>query len=76
MKKKAKLVPISHWSDGDENAIDCEIACDCVRRANVVVGLRKEIFARTHSYSQADICSAPYSDHNDTYQKRKRRKSW
>ena len=38
-----KLVRISHWSDSDENAIDCEIACDCVRRANVVVGLRKEI---------------------------------
>ena len=33
----------------DENAIDCEVACDCVKRANVVVGLRKEIFARMHT---------------------------
>ena len=30
---------------------DCEIACDCVKRANVVlhVGLYKEIFARKHT---------------------------
>ena len=30
---------------------DCEIACDCVKLANVVlhVGLRKEIFARKHT---------------------------
>ena len=30
---------------------DCEIACDCVKRANVVlhVGLCKEIFARKHT---------------------------
>ena len=33
----------------DENAIDSEIACDCVKRANVVVSLRKENFARTHT---------------------------
>ena len=32
-----------------KNAIDCEIACDCVRHANVVIGLRKEISARTHT---------------------------
>ena len=48
LKKKAKLVRISHWSDSDENAIDFEIACDCVKRANVVVA-RKEIFAKTHT---------------------------
>ena len=59
MKKKGKLVRISHWSDSDENATDCEIACDCVKRANVVVGLWKEIFTRTHSYPEADICSVP-----------------
>ena len=41
-EKKVKLVRISHWSDSNENAIDCEIACDCVKRANVVVGLRKK----------------------------------
>ena len=30
-------------------SIDCEIACDCVKRANVAVGLRQAIFARTHA---------------------------
>ena len=35
--KKVKLVRLSLWSDSDENAIDCKIACDCVKRANVVV---------------------------------------
>ena len=91
-----------------ETRNDCEIACDCVKRANVVlhVGLCKEIFARkhtathrptsaqphnysdhddthtyidtsnksasrgAHSYPQADICSAPYSDHNDIHLRR------
>ena len=51
----------------DENAVVCEIACDCVKRANVVVALRKEKFAKTHRYPQADICSTPYSDHDDTH---------
>ena len=31
------------------NAIDCEIACDRVKRANEVLGLCKEIFARKHT---------------------------
>ena len=47
---------------------DCEIACDCVNRANVVlhVGLCKEIFARKHTAThKADICSAPYSYQRD-----------
>ena len=47
--KKMKLVRLSHWYDSDENAIDCEIACDCVKRANVVLGLCKVIFARKHT---------------------------
>ena len=47
--KKVKLVRISHWSDSDENAIDFQIACDFVKHANVVIGLRKEIFAKTHT---------------------------
>ena len=41
MKIKVKLVRISHWSDSDENAIHCKIACDFVKRANVVLGLQK-----------------------------------
>ena len=40
MKKKVKLVDIS---------IDCEIACDCVKRADMVLGVPREIFARTHT---------------------------
>ena len=32
-KKKLKLVRISHWADSAESANDCEIACDCVKRA-------------------------------------------
>ena len=35
--------------DNDENAIDCKIACDCVKRANVVLGIRRDNFARTHT---------------------------
>ena len=48
---------------------DCEIACDFVKRGNVVlhVGQCKEIFARKHTAAQADICSAPHSDHDDTH---------
>ena len=41
-----------------ENAIDCKIACDCVKRANVnvVLGLCKEILAwptATHNQTSA-----------------------
>ena len=35
--KKVKLFHPSHWSESDENAIGCEIACDSVKRANVVL---------------------------------------
>ena len=56
--KIVKLVGISHWSDNDENAIDFEIACDRVKRANVVVGLRKEVFARTQLPTSRHLLSA------------------
>ena len=52
---------------------DCEIACDCVKRANVVlhVGLCKEIFARkhtaTHKPTSAQHLSAPHSDQRDIH---------
>ena len=49
MKKKVKLVRIFHRSENDEKGFDCEIACDSVKRANVVFGLQKEIFSRTHT---------------------------
>ena len=40
---------------------DCEIACDCVKRANVVlhVGLCEEIFARKHTH--VDLACHPYT---------------
>ena len=52
---------------------DCEIACDCVKRANVVlhVGLCEEIFARkhtaTHKPTSAQPLSAPQSDQRDIH---------
>ena len=52
---------------------DCEIACDCVKRANVVlhVDLCKEIFARKHTAAHkptsAQPLSAPHSDQRDTH---------
>ena len=52
---------------------DCEIACDCVKRANVVLHVRlcKEIFARkhtaTHKPTSAQPLSAPQSDQRDTH---------
>ena len=52
-----------------------EIACDCVKRANVVlhVGLCEEIFARKHTATHgqkptsAQPLSAPHSDLDDTH---------
>ena len=40
---------------------DCEIACDCVKRANVVlhVGLWKEIFARKHTATHKPTSAQP-----------------
>ena len=51
---------------------DWEIACDCVKSAHVGlhVGLcNKNICQEAQSYPhvQADICSAPDSDHDDTH---------
>ena len=40
---------------------DCEVACDCVERANVVlqVGLCKEIFARKHTATHKPTTAQP-----------------
>ena len=48
---------------------DYEIACDFVKRANVVlhVGLCKEIFARKHTATHKPTCAKPFSDHDDTH---------
>ena len=41
---------------------DCEIACDCVKRANVVLhaGLCKEIFARKHTATHKPTSAQPH----------------
>ena len=49
---------------------DCEIACDCVKRANVVlhVSLCKEIFARKHTATHKPTSAQPlYSDQRDIH---------
>ena len=49
---------------------DCEIACDCVKRANVVlhVGLCKEIFARKHTATHKPTYAQPlYSYQRDIH---------
>ena len=48
---------------------DCEIACDCVKRANVVlhVGLCKEIFARKHTGTQSRHLLSPFTATSVTY---------
>ena len=52
---------------------DCEIACDCVKLANVVlhVGLCKEIFARkhtaTHKPTSADSAHMTTMTHTHTH---------
>ena len=47
---------------------DCEFACDCVKRANVVlhVGLCKEIFTRKHTSTHKRKSAQPlYSYQRD-----------
>ena len=49
---------------------DCEIACDCVKRANVVLHVRlcKEIFARKHTATHKPTSAQPpHSDLDDTH---------
>ena len=50
--------------------IDCEIACDCVKRANVVLHVRlcKEIFARKHTATHKPTSAQPtHMCHDDTH---------
>ena len=53
---------------------DCEIACDCVKRANVDlhVGLCKEIFARKHTATHKPTSAQPlYSYQRDIHTRNK-----
>ena len=43
----------------DEKALDCEIACDYVKCAHVVLGLCKEFFARKHTATRKPTSAQP-----------------
>ena len=57
MKKIVSLIDLEVMKTGT----DCEVACDCVKRANVVlhVGLCKEIFARKHTATHKPTSAQP-----------------
>ena len=57
MKKVVSLIDLKVMKTRN----DCEIACDCVKRANVVlhVGLCKEIFARKHTATHKPTSAQP-----------------
>ena len=69
MKKVVSLLDVKEMKTRN----DCEIACDCVKRVNVVlhVGLCEEIFARkhtaTHKPTSAQPLSAAHSDQRDIH---------
>ena len=71
--RKTKKKPYLFLMRKDETRNDCEIACECVKRANVVllVGLCEEIFARkhtaTHKPTSAQTLSAPHSGQRDIH---------
>ena len=62
MKKVVSLLDLKEMKTRN----DCEIACDCVKRANVVlhVGLCEEIFAR--KYTATHKPTPAHSAHNTT----------
>ena len=57
MKKVVSLIDLKEMKTRN----DCEIACDCVERANVVlyVGLCKEIFARKNTPTHKPTFAQP-----------------
>ena len=57
MKKVLSLIDLKVMKTQN----DCKIACDCVKRANVVlhVGLCKEIFARKHTAAHKPTSAQP-----------------
>ena len=61
MKKVVSLIDLKVMKTWN----DCEIACDCVKRANVVlhVGLCKEIFARKHTATHKPTSAQPLYSH-------------
>ena len=66
MKKVVSLIDLKVMKTRN----DCEIACDCVKRANVVlhVGLWKEISARKHTATHKPTSAQPlYSYQRDIH---------
>ena len=57
MKKVESLIDLKVM----KTRTDCEIACDCVKGANVVlhVGLFKEIFAKKHTATHKPTSAQP-----------------
>ena len=68
--RKWKKSCIYHSSESDENAKwqrDCLWQCQACKRGFTCRPVQKNFLQEAHSYPQADICSAPHSDHNDTH---------
>ena len=63
MKKVVSLIDLKEMKTRN----DCEIACDCVERANVVLhaGLCKEIFARKQTATHKPTSAQPPPPHSD-----------
>ena len=57
MKKVISLIDLEVMKKRN----DCQVACDCVKRANVVfyVGLSKEIFARKQTATHKPTSAQP-----------------
>ena len=68
--RKMKKSRISHWSERDENAKwlrDCLWLCQACKRGFTCRPMKRNFRQEAHSYPQADICSAPQSNHNDIH---------
>ena len=68
--RKTKKSRISHWSERDENAKwlrDFLWLCQACKRGFTRRPMKRSFRQEAHSYPQADICSAPHSDHDDTH---------
>ena len=68
--RKMKKSRISHCSESAENAKwlrDCLWLCQACKRGFTCRPMERNFRQEAHSYPQADICSAPHSDHDDTH---------
>ena len=66
MKKVVSLIDLKVMKTRN----DCKIACDCVKRANVILhaGLCREIFARKHTATHKPTSAQPlYSYQRDIH---------